>query len=530
MIRLSNLSLLPGQEPKLKSAAASMLRIPESRILSLVLRRRSIDARKRPDVRIIYTVDVAVQGSEDAVLARANCPNAAPALPEEPYRIPELRCEPALRPVVVGFGPAGMFASLVLARAGLRPIVLERGSSIEKRTEKVQAFFSGGTLDPECNVQFGEGGAGTFSDGKLNTGTHDPRIQYVLEQFAAFGAGQDVCIDARPHVGTDVLRDVVRNLRCEVLSLGGEIFFDTRMDSIHLEGDRLTGIEASGRLFSCSHAILALGHSARDSFRMLQRSGLPMQPKAFSLGVRIEHLQSSVDLAQYGKPRGKNLPPADYHLSVHLPDGSSAYTFCMCTGGYVVAAASEECGVVTNGMSYSGRAGSNANSALLVSVGPDDFPPGDDPLRGMEWQRSIEQGAFLAAGSTYRAPSQTVGGFLSIPSASGGIEPTYPRGTVPADLHAVLPERVCTVLEQAIPLLGRKLKGFDSPDAVMTAPETRSSSPVRILRDSSLQSPAASGLFPCGEGAGYAGGIVSSAVDGMRCAEALIQSINASSF
>ena len=526
MIRLSNLSLAPGQETKLKSAAAAMLRIPESRILSFALRRRSIDARKRPDVRIIYTVDVAVQGNESAVLARANCPNAALALPEEPYRIPDLINEPALRPVVVGFGPAGMFASLALARAGLRPIVLERGSCIEKRSEKVQAFFSGGSLDLECNVQFGEGGAGTFSDGKLNTGTHDPRIRYVLEQFAAFGAGQDVCIDARPHVGTDVLRDVVRNLRSEVLSLGGEILFDTRMDALHVEGGRLTGIETSGRLFPCSHAILALGHSARDSFRMLQRSGLPMEPKAFSLGVRIEHLQSAVDLAQYGRPRGKDLPPADYRLSVHLPDGSSAYTFCMCPGGYVVAAASEEGGVVTNGMSYSGRAGKNANSALLVSVTPADFPPGEDPLRGMEWQRSIEQRAFLAAGGTYRAPAQTVGDFLSVPAVSPVVETTYLPGTVPADLHEILPEQVCSVLEQALPLLGRKLKGFDAPEAVMTAPETRSSSPVRILRDKLLQSPAAFGLYPCGEGAGYAGGIVSSAVDGLRCAEALIQSVN----
>jgi len=524
MIRIRDLSLRPEEhEAKLTTLAARQLRIKPSQITQLKLYKRSIDARKKPDVRVIYTVDVAVQGDESAVLRRSGCSKAAIAQ-DHPMVLPEAVRHPADPPVVVGFGPAGMFAALVLARSGLKPIVLERGSCVETRQEKVEAFFSGGPLDSECNVQFGEGGAGTFSDGKLGTGTHDGRIGWVLRQFADFGAGEAVTIDAKPHVGTDKLRTVVKNLREQILSLGAQVRFDTRMDGLVFENGAVRAVLTKDGPIRCSGAILALGHSARDSFRMLQAKGLPMEPKAFSMGVRIEHPQTAIDLAQYGRPRG-SLPAADYKLSVHLPEGS-AYSFCMCPGGYVVAAASEQGGVVTNGMSYSGRSGTNANAALLVGLNPEDFPAGDDPLRGMEWQRSIEQAAFRAGGSSYRAPAQTVGSFLGQEDPVMAVTPSYRPGVTLTDLHQILPEKVCTVLEKALPELDKKLAGFSDPGALMTAPETRSSSPVRVLRREDLQSPAARGLFPCGEGAGYAGGIVSAAVDGIRCAEALIQAIN----
>ena len=519
MIRIRNLSLAPGaDESALFALSARALHVNASAIRSLTVFRRSIDARKKDDVRVVYTVDVACAG-EAAILRRARGNQISRA--EFPrYRVPEAPVG-LLRPVVVGFGPAGMFAALALAMAGARPIVLERGSDVRARQEKVAAFWSGGALDPECNVQFGEGGAGAFSDGKLNTGTHDERIRFVLTQLHKLGAGEDILVDAMPHVGTDVLAGVVENMDARIRALGGEIRYDTRLDAVRIESGRVTGAITQDGVVPCSALILATGHSARDTFSMLHALGVPMEPKPFSMGVRIEHAQSAVSAAQYGR-FASQLPPASYKLNCRLPDGSSAYTFCMCPGGCVVAAASEEGGVVTNGMSYAARAGENANSALLVTLTPDDFPyPG--PLGGMLWQREIEQRAFAASGS-YRAPAQTVADFLS--GSSGGaftsVQPTYRPGVHPCDLHDVLPARITKTLEAAIPALGKKLPGFDDPAAVLTGPETRSSSPVRITRGENLQS-AVSGLYPCGEGAGYAGGIVSAAVDGLRCAESFLQ-------
>ena len=526
MIAVSNLKLQPGEdEAKLKMLAAKALRIPEGRIRTLAIRKKSLDARKKDDLKWIYTVGVTVDGDEGKLLAK--CRQATIVKPYH-YDIPKVESE--TRPVVVGFGPAGMFAALVLAYAGARPIVLERGQDVDRRTAQVEAFRAGGAFDPENNVQFGEGGAGTFSDGKLNTGTHDSRIRWVLEQFAAHGAPEHICYDAKPHIGTDVLVHVVKAIREDVIAHGGEVRFGHRLTGLETQNGALTALTVAGPEGTYSlparQAILAVGHSARDTFAMLHETGLPMTRKPFSMGVRIEHKQSMIDLAQYGRARGEDLPPADYGLHVKLPDGASAYTFCMCPGGEVFAAASEAGGVVTNGMSRSDRGGENANSALLVTLQPEDFP-GEGVLAGMEWQREIERKAFRYAGGDYKAPAQTVGDFLQdVPSTGpGGVQPTYLPGVFWGDLRQVLPSIITDVLARAIPALGKKLRGFDAPDAVLTGPETRSSSPVRVVRGDDLCSTGLAGLYPCGEGAGYAGGITSAAVDGMKCAEMVLKTI-----
>ena len=528
MILVHNISLDPQEdEARLLDRAAEKLRISPEQIRSCVLKKRSLDARKKDRIRYVCTAGVTVDGSEEKLLRR--CRNRDVTVDASmPYVISP--CSSEERPVVVGFGPAGMFASLVLAKAGLRPIVLERGRDALSRRQAIDRFQAGGPLDPENNVQFGEGGAGTFSDGKLNTGTHDPRISWVLDQFALHGAPESVRYDAKPHIGTDILIDVVQEIRREVISLGGEVRFGHKVSALQMESGRLTGLAVSGPdsqayTLPCRHAILAIGHSARDTFEILHHQGIPMERKAFAMGVRIEHRQEAIDLAQYGRHRGP-LPAADYGLHVHLPNGRSAFTFCMCPGGQVFAAASEAGGIVTNGMSYSARDGENANSALLVGIKPEDFP-GEGVLAGMYWQREIEQLAFRLSGGTYAAPAQLVGDFLSGRKSQGpgSVLPSYRPGVFWTDLRSLLPDIICDTVRAAIPELGKKLAGFDAPDAVLTGPETRSSSPVRILRGIDFSS-ALSGLYPCGEGAGYAGGITSAAVDGMRCAEAVIKALN----
>ena len=525
MIRIREISLPPEHNvAQLSFEAAQALRISVSKIRKLTIVRRSVDARKKPDVRIVYTVDVAVDGNENKILKQSGCKRAALAI-DKYYKVPKCAKETQNRPVVVGFGPAGMFAALVLAMAGLRPLVLERGDDAQTRHEKVQRFWETGELDPKSNVQFGEGGAGTFSDGKLNTGVNNPRIGWILEQFVKAGARENILFDAKPHVGTDVLLTVVQNLRQRIISLGGEVRFNAQVTGIEQCDGSLTGLVINdSEIIPCDRAIFAIGHSARDTFKYLQRIDLPLEAKPFAMGVRIEHPQQVIDTSQYGC-YNPVLPPADYKLVKHLVD-ETVYTFCMCPGGYVVAAASEEGSVVTNGMSLADRDGGNANAALLVTLNPKDFPS-DDPLAGMYWQQEIEKKAFAVGGGKYCAPAQKVGDFLQgKPSTgAGAVQPTYKPGVKWCDLHEVLPTKITGALKEALPLLDGNLKGFAAPDSVLTAPETRSSSPVRIVRDDSRQSTGLRGLYPAGEGAGYAGGIMSAAIDGMVSAEALIENL-----
>jgi len=527
MLRVGNLAVpLDGGEEAMKAAAARRLKIPVSALLSAVLVKKSVDARDKGDVHFVVTLEVRVR-DEDAVLKRCKPGIAERVLPRKPMVLPK----PAFqgRPVVVGAGPAGLFAALTLARAGARPILVERGRSVEERVRDVERLRGQGQLDTESNVQFGEGGAGAFSDGKLNTGIKSPHVRTVLETFVAHGAPEEILYLQKPHVGTDLLRGVVASIREEIIRLGGEVRFETRLTGLLLRGSRVEGVALRhgdvDEELSCPAVLLAIGHSARDTVQALFRQGVVMEQKPFAMGVRIEHPQTLINRAQYGAfAVHPALRAADYKLAAHTPDGRGCYTFCMCPGGEVICSASQEGGLAVNGMSYHARSGENANAALLVGVRPEDF--GDDhPLSGFVLQRAIEQAAFRAGGGDYRAPVQRVEDLLAGRATTrlGDVRPTYRPGVTPADLRAVLPDFIIEDLKCGIRAMGRQLKGFDHPDAVLTGVETRSSSPVRMVRGADFMAQRLDGLFPVGEGAGYAGGIVSAAVDGMAAALACME-------
>ncbi len=527
MLKIENLRLPPGAGPeKLTLAAARALRVSPESVQCLEILRRSVDARE--NVTMIYTVRAAVE-RENAVLRRCRNKKIRRWEPESDYHIPfsDTRGSSDVRPVIAGAGPAGLFAAWVLALSGQEPVLLERGRAVEARRADVERFWSTGRLNLNSNVQFGEGGAGAFSDGKLNTGTRDPRHRFILKTLTAHGAPRDILIDAKPHIGTDYLYAVLQNLRKSLLKMKTDIRFETCLTDLHIENGALAGITVEGPEgayeLPCRNLILAPGHSARDTFEMLYKRGVQMEAKPFAVGVRIEHRQADCDAVQYREYAGHpGLPASSYKLSCHLPDGRSVFSFCVCPGGEVVAAASEAERLVTNGMSEFARNRENINGALLVNVKPEDFG-GASPLAGVEFQRKLEASAYALGGGGYCAPVQRVEDFLQNRASDGPgrVRPSYRPGVVWTDLRKCLPPFVADALTQALPILGQKLRGFDAPDAVLTAVESRSSSPVRIPRDAAGEANI-QGLFPCGEGAGYAGGILSAAADGMRCAENLL--------
>ena len=530
MLRITEVRLpIDHPEAMIRDAILERLGIRGDDLSGYTIFRRGTDARRRNRVTFIYTLDVETP-REDEILARmAGDPSVTPA-PDTRYRFVARASSPLkARPVVVGTGPCGLFAGLILAQSGFRPILLERGKTVRERTADTFRFWRRRDFNPESNVQFGEGGAGTFSDGKLYTQIRDPRhlARKVLTEFVNAGAPPEILYVSKPHIGTFRLVKVVEAMRKTIESLGGEIRFRTRVRDIDIRGGEVRSVVTDGgEKIPASHVILAIGHSARDTFEMLADRGVAMTAKPFSVGLRIEHPQALIDRARYGNQAGHPLlGAADYKLVHHCANGRSVYSFCMCPGGTVVAATSEPGCVVTNGMSQYARSEQNANSAIVVGVAPEDYPGG--PLSGIKFQRRWEQRAFVLGGENYDAPAQRVGDFLAgRPStALGAVQPSYRPGVRLTDLETSLPDYAVTALREAIPAFDKKLKGFALDDAVLTGVETRTSAPLRIHRDEDGQSTGTRGLFPAGEGAGYAGGIVSSAVDGIKAAEAVAMAI-----
>lgn len=521
MIRINQLKLpVTHTREDLERKIEKTLRISMSAVKSWRIVRQSVDARKKEDILYIYAIDVETEREEQTV-RRAKSQNVS-LCRETPYRFPDPGKEPLKTPpVIIGEGPAGLFCGLMLARAGYRPLILERGEPVEERTKKVAAFWAGGPLDPNSNVQFGEGGAGTFSDGKLNTLVKDKtgRNQMVLKTFAQFGADPAIVYQAKPHIGTDVLAGVVRAIREEIIRLGGQVRFSSLVTGLKMSDGRLTGVVLeSGEVIPAQAAVLAVGHSARDTFRVLEGLGIAMEAKPFAVGLRIQHPQRMIDISQYGEKGAKLLEPASYKLTHQTAGGRGVYSFCMCPGGYVVNASSEAGRLAVNGMSDHARDGRNANSALIVTVTPEDFG-GEGPLAGVEFQRRLEERAYRLGGG--KIPVQLFSDFREgkESTAFGEVEPQMKGDWAFANLRELLPEELSEALIEGVEAFGRKIRGFDREDAIFAGVESRTSSPVRIPRNERLESSSLAGLYPCGEGAGYAGGITSAAMDGIRVAE-----------
>lgn len=528
MIRINQLKMpLKHQPADVEAAVLKHLRIAKHQLLAWEIKKESLDARKAEPV-VVYTIDCQVK--DEPQLLRKN--KGLIKAPFEAYQqVETLSDAKALkeRPIIVGFGPGGMFAAWLLAERGYRPIVLERGAAVDERSKRIDTYWETGQLDLNTNVQFGEGGAGTFSDGKLTTRIKDLRAKQVLQLLVEAGAPEEIRYRNKPHIGTDLLKETVKTFRNKLIEKGAEIRFETKVESLLTEGDTIKGVKLSdGSCLYSEVVILAIGHSARDTFEHLAEIGLSMTPKPFAMGVRIEHPQGLINTTQYGgfeNELSERYGAAEYHLTTETSSGRSVYTFCMCPGGFVVGAASEPKSIVTNGMSYHARNQANANSALLVSITPADFK-GDDILSGMKLQRAIEAKAFEMGGANHHAPAMTVGAFLGEKPIDyiGAVKPSYQPGVHMTDLGEGLPEEWVNALKEALPKLDQKLKGFAMADAIMTGYETRTSSPVRMNRDpETFESTSHKGIYPLGEGAGYAGGIMSSACDGIRVAEQIIR-------
>lgn len=533
MIRIAQLKLpLDHPESQLREAVAARLNVPDADLLTLSVYRRAYDARKRTAILLVYTVDVTLADEAACLLAFADDNDIQPT-PDMSYHF--VRQAPASlsgpRPVVIGMGPCGLFAGLILAQMGFKPLILERGKAVRERTKDTFGLWRKGVLNPDSNVQFGEGGAGTFSDGKLYSQIKDPKFygRKVLDEFVKAGAPEEILYVSKPHIGTFRLVSMVEKMRATIESLGGEIRFESRVEDVEIVDGQVRGVTlAGGDTIACDQLVLAVGHSARDTFEMLFDRGVHIEAKPFSIGFRVEHPQSLIDSARFGQyAKHPLLGAADYKLVHHANNGRAVYSFCMCPGGTVVAAASEPGRVVTNGMSQYSRAERNANSGIVVGISPKDYP--GHPLAGIAFQRHWEGRAFELGGSTYQAPAQRVGDFLAgRPSVSlGEVKPSYTPGVTPTDLSTALPDYAIEAIREALPAFSRKLRGFAMDDALLTGVETRTSSPIGIKRGADFQSVNVRGLFPAGEGAGYAGGIYSAAIDGIEVAEAVATAIMA---
>lgn len=527
MLRIINMRVPLSDNTEIHKLAARRLKIPPQAVLEVVIIRKALDARRKQNISFVYSIDVKTTVPEGQLVARLKGDKDITIIEQQkPASIISGQIKLTERPVVIGFGPAGMLAALTLAEHGYRPLVLERGRDVETRTKDVAKFWKTGEFDETSNVQFGEGGAGTFSDGKLTTRVNDPLMHQVLNIFVKAGAPPEIMYLHKPHIGTDKLRGVVKKIREEIIALGGQVEFESKVTDVTIQDGQIKGVTVNEDEFiPCSVALFAIGHSARDTYTMLHNRGIQMEAKPFAIGVRIEHPQDLIDQSQYGISAGHpNLSAADYGLVYHAKESRrTAYSFCMCPGGLVVAAASENGGVVTNGMSLYNRASGISNSALVVNVNPEDF--GSHVLAGIEFQRKYEQLAFKLGGSNYRAPLQTVGDFLAnkVGSTAFQTNPSYRPGTVASDLRQCLPDFVTDTLAEALPDFDRRIKGFAHPNAILTGVETRTSAPVRMIRTNEYISSNTCGFYPIGEGAGYAGGIMSAALDGLNSAIAIIK-------